>query len=120
LTGAASLGYLAMCGVGIIYLLAYTFFFPALEIHYARVSNFAECFRVGKIMRVATRNPGNYISAWLVGILLSFLIALFSAVLSVVIGWIPCLGQIIWLVVLIFSSIWGWTVISHIYGQVGL
>ncbi len=50
LMGGASLAYLLLCSIVGLYFLVFSFFVPAISIHFARVGTFKSCFEVGHIL----------------------------------------------------------------------
>lgn len=102
--------FLAVCSCcGFVYLLLFSFLYPAMMIRYARVGTFGSLFQVKEIVQLATQNIGQYLMAWLAGLL--------AAIILSIVAIIPCLGQ---LIVIVAGAAWMFTVSSHSYGQVGL
>jgi hypothetical protein len=119
LFGTVSLAYMLLCGLIILYLLAFSFFVPAISIHFARTGTFKSCFEVSQIMALVKKDFSGYITAWLLSLVAGIAAGAISTAVSAVIGWVPCIGQVaIW----IFSAVagvWGTLVGYHLYGQVG-
>jgi len=51
-----------------VYVLAFSFLLPALLIHYARTNSFAALFQVSEVFKLATQNIGDYLLAWVTGL----------------------------------------------------
>ena len=82
-----------------LYGLFLTYVYPAVYIHFARLGTFGAFFEFSNIIKVATRDTGKYITAWLLSLVAGLVVAGVVILLSVLLGWIPCIGQIvIWLV----------------------
>lgn len=111
-------GVLLSCLIAL-YALAVSFFFPAVYLHYAGKGTFGACFEVKEILKIATSNLGNFVIAWLMSIILGFVIGLIAGAVSVLIGWVPCIGWIISWIVTAFAGVWTSTVYAHLFGQVG-
>ena len=115
----------ASAGVGIlfgclaaIYILFLTLFSPAMYVNFARKGNFGACFEIGKIIKVASSNFGNYLLAWLMAIVAGLVIGLVGGILSGLLNFIPCIGQILsWLISAVMSVLIG-VVYAHLFGQV--
>lgn len=120
LVSAAVLGYCCLCGIAGLYFLAYSFFFPALEVRYARTGEFGECFQVKKILDLATTNISDYILAWLVGLVAGLIAGAVGTIMFILISWIPCIGWILTIIVLGVLTFWSLSVASYAYGMVGL
>ncbi|HLE56285.1 MAG TPA: DUF4013 domain-containing protein [Rhodothermia bacterium] len=85
--------------------LAFFLWVPAVQIQYARTSDFSACFRGAEIFQFVRSNLGTYVPAALLSILVWGLAFSFGW-LAFIIGW-P------WVI------FWGSLVSSHILGQVG-
>ena len=102
-----------------LYALAVSFFFPAVYLRFANKGTFGSCFEVKEILKIATSNLGNFVIAWLMSIVLGFVIGLIAGAVSLLIGWVPCIGWIISWVITAFAGVWATTVYAHLFGQVG-
>jgi len=111
----------AMCltCVVLLYVLALSVLFPAIYVEYATKGTFASCFDFKNIFAQIRKNAGVYFTAW--GVYLGVLIgaSLVGGTIGSLLGWIPCLGQIIALVVGIASGIYVLLVFAHLFGQYG-
>jgi hypothetical protein len=102
-----------------VYVLALTFFLPAVFINYARRGTFASTFHLGEIFHIITANLGDYLAAWAVTLGISFVIGIVISGLSTLVGWIPCVGWIAAVVVGAVAQAWGSAIFAHLFGQVG-
>jgi hypothetical protein len=119
LFGTVSLVYMLICGIVVLYLLAFSFFLPAISIHYARTGTFKSCFEVSQILALVRKDFSGYITAWLLSLVAGIAAGAISTGISALIGWIPCIGQAaIWLFTAV-AGVWGTLVSYHLYGQVG-
>jgi hypothetical protein len=111
-------GFALFCCVGI-YFLAFSFFFPAVQIRYSQENSLSSCFQLRQILQLIRGNLSEYLVAWLFAILASFIIGLIVSILSAAIGWIPCLGQLfVWVVAMVAGAYTG-VVTAHLFGQFG-
>lgn len=85
--------------------LVFFLWIPAVQIQYARTSDFTACFRGGEIFQFVRKNLGSYVPAVLLSVFVYGLVLGFGWI-ALVIGW-P------WVI------FWGCAVSSHILGQVG-
>jgi hypothetical protein len=111
-------GFLATWGLviclSLVFALALFFLSPAIVIQYVNTNELGAMFRFGEVIAIARENVGDIVIAALA----SFAAGL---VLSVVLGTvniIPCLGQIISLVVGIAAGPYLTAVTGHLYGQI--
>ncbi len=93
----------------VVYLLAFSFLQPALLIHYARTNSFGAMFQVGVVIKLATGNIGEYLMAWVVGLIAGAVLSFLSPILLVL-----CI------IPFFLGVAWVMTVTYHAYGQVGL
>ncbi len=102
-----------------LYALALSFFFPAAYIHYARVGTFGAFFEIGKIFKIVTADTGKYITAWLVSMVAGIVVSSAVALLTTALGFIPCLGWALGILVSAVSGVYVFYVYGHLFGQVG-
>jgi len=92
-----------------VYFLAFSFLQPALLIHYARTNSFGAMFQVGEVFKLATQNIGDYLLAWVTGLLAGAVLSIISPVLALL-CFVPLLLGIAWVMCVSYYA----------YGQVGL
>lgn len=120
LMGGASLAYLLLCSIVGLYFLVFSFFVPAISIHFARVGTFKSCFEVGQILALVKKDFSSYLTAWLLSLVAGLAAGAIVTVASTVLGWIPCIGQIAAVLVSAVATVWSSLVSYHLYGQVGV
>jgi hypothetical protein len=96
------------CCAGI-YFLAFSFLLPALLIHYARKNSFGALFQVSEVTKLATQNIGEYLMAWVTGLIAGGVLSVISPVL-VALCVVPFFLGVAWVMSVSFYA----------YGQVGL
>lgn len=100
LAAIGGLGFLAtMCVVGI-YGLALGFVYPAIQLHYAHTGTFAACFQWGPILQIIRSHTSNYVTAWVMALLVGFVGSFVMSSVSGMVVIIPCLGFILVLILL--------------------
>lgn len=118
---AATGGVLFMClmCLFVVYALALSVLYPAIQVHFARQGTFASCFKLREIFSLVSRNSGPFFTAWLVSIGASLVVSFAAGILGALIGWIPCLGQLVVLVVSLGAMVIFMAVYAHLFGQFG-
>ncbi|MGA2488715.1 MAG: DUF4013 domain-containing protein [Anaerolineales bacterium] len=114
-------GMVALCltCVLILYGLALSVVYPAIYVEYARKGSFASCFDFKHIFAQIRKNAGAFFTAWGVYLGISIGASLAAGIIGSLLGWIPCLGQLIALVVGVASALYTLLVYAHLFGQYG-
>jgi hypothetical protein len=104
---------LVMC-LSLIFVVVWFFLSPAIVIQYVRTNSLAACFRFGEVVAIVRENVSDIVIAGL---------AAFGATLAlnIVVGGlsiIPCLGQIVGVLLLFAGSPWLLATMGHLYGQI--
>lgn len=115
---AATLGIVATWSIVACLLLLFTialfFISPAIVIQYVRTGEFGATLRVGEVLAVARNNAGSILVAALVMFGASLLFSFVVGGLQI----IPCVGNILGLVIGIFAGPWFAAASGHLYGQI--
>jgi hypothetical protein len=119
----ATAGGVAMACLGCVaalYGLALSLLFPCAYLKYARQGKFGDFFQLREFFAMIGQNPGAFFTAW--GIFLATIIALslVAGVVGGLLGWIPCIGQLVAIVVGLGGGIYVQLVFAHLFGQFGL
>ncbi len=117
--GAVTLGLICILGL---YLLAFSFVVPAIQLNFARKGTFGSCFQFGEIIGLIRANTSDYLTAWLATLGIGAVLYIAIAVVISVVNFIPCIGFIFSLVALpftVFAGVWFGTVHAYLFGQVG-
>ncbi len=104
---------LVMC-LSLLFVVALFFLSPAIVIQYVRTNELASMFRFGEVIAIAREHVGDILIAALASFGVSFVL---STVLGAV-NIIPCLGQIISVLVGIAAGPYLTAVSGHLYGQI--
>jgi len=115
----------AITGVGLIflcllvlYLLAFSFYFPAVLIHFAQKGTFGSCFEIGAIIKIVSKNTSKYLTAWLVSIVGAVVVGIIISFTSIILGFIICIGWLLAWVISALASVYLFAVYAHLFGQV--
>ena len=103
----------------LIYGLFLTFIFPAIFINYARNSTFSALFEFGRIMKIISTELAMYVTAWLVSLLAGIVVGLVVGLFATILGFIPCLGWILAILISAVGSVYTFYIYGHLFGQVG-
>lgn len=103
----------------VIYAFALSVVFPVIEIIFARKGTFASCFNLREAYDLISRNSGPFFTAWLVYIVSALVIGFAFGIIGALLGWIPCLGWIVSIVLTLGSSIYILTIFAYLFGQFG-
>jgi hypothetical protein len=103
----------------ILYALGLSIIFPAIYVEYARKGTFAACFNFKDIFAQIGKNTGAFFTAWGVYLGASIGGAIAAGLVGTLIGWIPCLGQIVAPLIGLAASVYVLLVYAHLFGQYG-
>ena len=101
-----------ICLVGL-YSLVLALLAPAIYIQLVRTDNIAACFRLGELWAIANRNLGDYILSIVVLIAAGIVVGVVFAVINI----IPCIGQIISLIISFLILPYFQVLSAHLFGQ---
>lgn len=90
---------------------------PVILVIFSRDGTFSSCFRLGEIVRLINRQPGNFATIWLVVIAAGLVIGLIVGFITAIVGWIPCLGWAAGALLTLGSAIYLITVDGYLFGQ---
>lgn len=111
--------YCLLCLI-IMYALALSVVYPAILVTFAREGTFASCFKFREVFNLVSRNAGPFFTAWIISFGASLGVGLIVGFLNLFVGWIPCLGWIVSLVISFGSTIYLVTVYAYLFGQFGI
>jgi len=105
--------------VFLLYGLALSLIYPAILVMFAREGTFASCFNLREAFDMISRNAGPFFTAWGLSLVAGLGVGLVIGLLNALIGWIPCIGWIISLVLSFGSSVYITSIYAHLFGQFG-
>ncbi|MDX1688550.1 MAG: DUF4013 domain-containing protein [Candidatus Promineifilaceae bacterium] len=100
--------------LALLFLIALFFISPAIVIQYVRTDEFGATLRFGEVLGIARDHMGKILMAALAALVASLVLSAVVGALNV----IPCLGQIVGLVIGIVAGPWLSMSIGHLYGQI--
>lgn len=107
-----------LCGM-LLYGLILSILYPAILILFARDGTFASCFRLREALALIGKNAGPFFTAWVLSLVASLSAGLLVGFVNLVVGFVPCLGWIIGLVLSLISGVYANAVYAHLFGQFG-
>jgi hypothetical protein len=119
IAGVGGVVFVCLSCVFFVYLLAFSFIYPAVTILYAREGTFAACFKFREVFDLIGKNSSSYVTAWAVNLGVSFAMSLVVGLVQTVLGFIPCIGWIVAIVISFGVIIYTSVVYSHLFGQFG-
>jgi hypothetical protein len=110
-----------ICGGSFLLIMTYALvvglFSPAVTALYIRRGAFAACFDFPAIARFIRDNFGDYLTAWLGALAVGLLLNVIASPVLVFVGFIPCLGQIVYFLLLGGMVMTVLLVSGHLVGQ---
>jgi hypothetical protein len=119
LTGVGSVLLVGMSCLFVVYGLALSVIFPAIYVVYAREGTFASCFKLREVFDIIGKNAGAFFTAWGVSLLAGLVVGLVAGVVNLLLGWIPCVGWIISIVITLGIGVYMSMIYSYLFGQFG-
>lgn len=119
---AAGVGGVLLTGMTclfVVYGLVLSVIFPAIYIIYAKEGTFASCFKLREVFNIIGQNAGAFFTAWGMSLVAGLVVGLVVGMVNLVLGWIPCLGWIISIVISLGVSVYLAMIYSHLFGQFG-
>ena len=114
-----ALFYCLLC-VFVLYAVVLSIVYPAILILFAREGTFASCFKLREAFDMISKNAGSFFVAWGVSMAGSLGVGLLVGLLNALVGWIPCIGWIIGLVISLGSGVYITAVYAHLFAQFGI
>lgn len=108
-----------VCGglILLLYSLFLSFLYPAIMSQYASYDSIGACLRPGEIWKMVAQDVGGYITIWLGLLVLTFGGAIIFSVVAVALNIIPCIGQVLAVILeLLFLSYLS-CASAHLIGQ---
>ncbi len=119
LAGTGGLLFPLVACVAVIYGLLMALVQPAIFLIYSRTGSFASCFDFRRISEIITRNSGPYFTVWGLSLVAGIGVGMVVSIVGGLVGWIPCIGWIVTLVLSLGSTVYITSIFSHLVGQLG-
>ncbi|MCL6510372.1 MAG: DUF4013 domain-containing protein [Anaerolineae bacterium] len=96
-----------------LYSLLLAYLSPAIYIRYTKTRDIGACLRIGELLSITRTNTGDYLLIFVVIIGIAFVVGLIAGVLNI----IPCLGQILSLVIALVVTPYLAVLFANLCGQ---
>jgi hypothetical protein len=103
----------------IIYGLVLSMIYPAILVLFAREGTFASCFRLREAFNMISKNAAPFFTAWGLSLVASIGVGLLVGFVNLVVGWVPCIGWIVGMVLTLAAGVYSTAVYAHLFGQFG-
>lgn len=117
LTEAGNVLFLCLTCVLILYGLLLSILYPVILVLFAREGTFVSCFKLPEAFAMIKNNAAVFFTAWGLGLAASVGVGLIVGFINLVVGWVPCIGWMVGLVLALASSIYSTVVYAHLFGQ---
>jgi hypothetical protein len=119
LTESGGLLFIAMLCVFMLYGFLLSILYPAILIIFSREGTFASCFKLREAFDMISKNAAPFFTAWALSLATNLGVGLIAGFVNVVVGWIPCIGWVVGLILAMGAGAYSTTVYAHLFGQFG-
>jgi hypothetical protein len=119
IAGAGGVLFYGLLCVFVLYAIVLSVIYPAILVLFSREGTFASCFKLREVFDLISKNVGPFFTAWGVSLIGGFGVGLAIGILNLLVGWIPCIGWIVSLVLSLGSGVYIAAVYAHLFGQFG-
>jgi hypothetical protein len=119
IASAGSILFLCLLCVFLLYALVLSVIYPAILVIFAREGTFASCFKFREVFDLVSKNSSPFLTAWGVSIGASLVISFVAGIAQIILNFIPCLGQIVSLVLTVGIVVYTSVIYAHLFGQFG-
>lgn len=103
----------------LLYGLLLSVIYPMILLLFAREGTFASCFKLREAFDLIRKNAGPFFTAWGLSLAASLGVGIIVGFVNMIVGWIPCIGWIIGLILGMGATAYGSAVYAHLFGQFG-
>jgi hypothetical protein len=118
-TETGSVLFFCLLCVFLLYGLVLSIIYPAILIMFSSEGTFASCFKLSEAFGMISKNVAPFFTAWTLSLAASLGVGLIAGFVNLVVGWIPCIGWIVGLVLAMGTGAYGTAVYAHLFGQFG-
>jgi hypothetical protein len=93
--------------------------YPAILVLFSREGTFASCFKFRQILEIMNKAAGPFFTAWGLSVIAGFGVGFVVGFVNLFVGWIPCLGWLVAVVLGLASGVYVMTIYAHLFGQFG-
>jgi uncharacterized protein DUF4013 len=119
ITEAGGILFFGLLCVSILYGLVLSILYPAILVMFARAGTFASCFKLREAFDMISKNAVPFFTAWGLSFVVSLGVGLIIGFVNMVVGFVPCIGWIIGMVLSLGSGVYITAVYAHLFGQFG-
>ena len=105
--------------VFLLYGLVLSILYPAILILFAREGTFTSCFKLRDVFKMIRNHAGVFFKAWVLSMGTSLGVGLLVGFVNMVVGFVPCIGWLIGMVLSLGSGVYITAVHAHLFGQFG-
>jgi hypothetical protein len=105
--------------ISLFYGLVLSILYPAILISFSREGTFASCFKLRDVFKMIRNNAGAFFTAWVLSMGTSLGVGLLVAFVNMVVGFVPCIGWIVGVIMSLGSGVYITAVHAHLFGQFG-
>src|SRR5688572_21010897 len=107
ITETSSVLFFCLLCVFLLYGLVLSIIYPVILIMFSREGTFASCFKLREAFEMIRKNAGAFFTAWGLSLVASIGVGLIAGFVNLVVGWIPCIGWIVGLVLAMGTGAYG-------------
>jgi hypothetical protein len=119
IAGAGGVLFSGLLCVFVLYAIVLSVIYPAILVMFSREGTFASCFKLREAFDLISKNAGPFFTAWGLSLVGGLGVGLAIGIFNLLVGWIPCIGWIISLVLSLGSGVYIAVVYAHLFGQFG-
>ena len=119
ITETGSVLFFCLLCVFLLYGLVLSLIYPVILIMFSREGTFASCFKLGEAFNLIRKNGTSFFTAWGLSLVVSIGVGLLVGFVNMVVGFVPCIGWIIGMVLSLGSGVYITAVYAHLFGQFG-
>jgi len=120
LTETGSVLFFGLLCVLVLYGIVLSVIYPAVLVLFAQERTFASCFKLREAFELISRNAGPFFTAWALSMAAGLAVGLVSGFVNLLVGWVPCIGWMIGLVLSLGSGVYMTAIYAHLFGQFGI
>ena len=110
-----ALYFFSLICVLILYGIALSVLYPAILVIFAREGTFTSCFMLNEAFALIRKNAAAFFTAWGLSMAAGLGVGLLVGFVNLVVGWVPCLGWMVGLLLSLGSGIYSTVVYAHLH-----
>jgi hypothetical protein len=117
--GIGGVLFFCMMLIMVAYALVLSVIYPAILVLFSREGTFASCFKFREVFDLIGKNATPFFTAWGVSLGVGLAIGFVSGIFQLLVGWIPCIGQLAGFIISVGLIVYATSVYAHLFGQFG-